>query len=100
MQVPDDSSILNLRGIVVPVEWGDSGEPLRVGLLTHDEGEYEVEPEGANRLLLNHLRREVLVRAVVTPSSGTVQRVHVLSFAVLEWNDTDNRETASPQGVR
>jgi hypothetical protein len=72
-----------LRGLVSPLEWDDEGRPLRLALLTADEGEYEVRLEGAGLLLLDLLREEVLVHGSVVPRPGSPPVVHVSSVRVL-----------------
>lgn len=83
---------MTLRGIVVPVDWDTHGVVRMVAILTADEGEYEVLPIGAGARLALHSRCEVLVRAVSLQTDGSIRRVRVSSFAVLDWDDSDEHE--------
>jgi hypothetical protein len=80
---------LTLRGIVTPIAWDEDGAVRTVAILTRDEGEYEVIPGGAGGRLLQHLRREILAQAEMVADPMGVKRVNVSSFALLEWNDSD-----------
>jgi hypothetical protein len=86
----DQEKQLTLRGIVVPAQWDGNGLVRSVAILTRDEGEYEVAPGGAGGQLTAHLRREVLAQAVLMNGPGDVKRVLVDSFAILEWNESDD----------
>ncbi len=91
---------LTLRGIVVPIEWDEGGEPLRIAILTLDEGEYEVELEGIGRQLMQHMQQEVLVRAVPARPVGSGRTVRVLSFARLEWKESEDELINPFEGAR
>ena len=82
---------LTLIGLVIPTRWGANGEITAVAILTRDEDEYEVEPEGMGVRLLNHLRREILAHVVRKNDPNSTKGVQVISFAVLDWeNSTDD----------
>jgi hypothetical protein len=83
---------MTLRGIVVPVDWDANGLVQTVAILTPDEGEYEVLPSGAGARLATHPRCEVLARAVVPGPGDSPRRVQITSFAVLDWEDSDERD--------
>lgn len=83
---------MTLRGIVVPVDWDLHGEVRTVAILTSDEGEYEVLPNGAGVRLAMHSRCEVLARAVSIEPEGSTRRVRITSFAILEWEDADEHD--------
>lgn len=76
-----------IKGIVIPVDWDDTGKVRTIEVLTDDEGEFEVAPGGAGDQLMMHLRSEILADAVLLDPDGPIRRVRVDSFAVLAWTD-------------
>jgi hypothetical protein len=81
-----------LRGVIIPMEWGQSGEVLSVGLAAEDEHTYLIEPQdraGALKLLLQkkvmlqgemshrHGKRAIVVKEYkeILPPEGTLPRV-------------------------
>ena len=81
-----------LRGVIIPMEWGQSGEVLSVGLAAEDEYTYLIEPQdraGALKLLLQkkvmlqgelsrqHGKRAIVVKEYkeILPSEGMLPRV-------------------------
>jgi hypothetical protein len=85
----DPEAVEVVRGIVVPTVWDRAGNPLRVSILTADEGEYPVSPRGLGRRLFAFLTEEVRARVVVEtdPSGNTMTRV--VSFTVVKQNGND-----------
>lgn len=69
-------------GIVVPVEWDEGGNALRVALLTAHEKEYLLREDANSRRLLSLLRQEVHVTGTVREEAGkkviTVQHCRTL----------------------
>jgi len=86
----DGEQRILIKGLVIPVDWDQTGGVRRIGVLTDDEGEYEVEAGGACDQLLTHLRSEILAEAVLLDPIDPVRRVRVESFAVLDWKDSDD----------
>ena len=50
-----------IRGVVIPMEWDDQGNVVRIAISSHDEKEYVVEREGKGSELLAFIRKEVEV---------------------------------------
>jgi hypothetical protein len=86
-----------IKGIVIPVDWDQSGTVRTIGVLTDDEGEYEVGPGGACEQLMSHLQNEILADAVLLEPVGSVSRVRIDSFAILDWNDCE--DWVAPRGT-
>lgn len=86
----DEKRRIFFKGIVVPVDWDANGSVRTIGILTDDEGEYEVEPGAASDQLMEHLRSEILAEGVLLDLPGTVKRARVENFAVLDWRDSDD----------
>ena len=87
MNCDDGCQRTMIKGIVIPVDWDDTGKVRTIEVLTADEGEFEVAPGGAGEQLMMHLRSEILAEAVLLDQEGPVRRVRVDSFAVLDWTD-------------
>lgn len=85
-----ESSMLMLKGIVIPVDWDQHGKVRTVEILTNGEGEFEVAPGGAGDQLKVHVRREVLAEAMLLDTAGNIKQVRVESFAILDWVDSDD----------
>jgi hypothetical protein len=50
-----------IRGVVIPMDWDDQGNVVRIAISSHDEEEYMVEREGKGGELLAFIRKEVEV---------------------------------------
>jgi len=75
-----DAEEIALEGVLIPVDWGPSGEILGVGLMTFDEDEYRIDSATArDHRLMSHLRQRVRLLAKVR--AGRV--IHVRRFEVL-----------------
>jgi hypothetical protein len=61
---------IQIRGIVIPVEWDAKGNAIKAALLTADEGEYLVEENTMGRKLLGMVQRVVEVRGLVRVKGG------------------------------
>ena len=72
-----------VRGIVVPISWGDDGKPRRVAILTSDEGEYQVASDVEGEKLLSYLREEVDALVVLESVQGERATITVVSFVVV-----------------
>jgi hypothetical protein len=90
MNRDNDERRTMIKGLVIPVDWDQTGKVRTVGVLTDDEGEYEVASGGASGQLMMHLRREILADGVLLDAVGSVKRVRVESFAILDWRSSDN----------
>ena len=81
--VGEDPSVV-VQGIVVPVVWDPVGKPLRVAILTVDEGEYPIAPRGLGRGLFRCLREEVRARLVLGADIDGGGDARVVSFTVVQ----------------
>jgi hypothetical protein len=50
-----------IKGVVIPMDWDDQGNVVRIAISSHDEKEYMVEREGKGGELLAFIRKEVEV---------------------------------------
>jgi len=50
-----------VRGVVIPMDWDEQGNVVRIAISSHDENEYMVETGGKGRELLAFIRKEVEV---------------------------------------
>ena len=73
-----------VRGIVIPTLWDKQGNPLRVSILTADEGEFPVSPRGLGRRLFSFLTEEVKVRGTAEEGDSGSRLFRVLSFTVIQ----------------
>jgi hypothetical protein len=60
--------LIMIRGIVIPVDWDDEGNPLAVAILGAGEEEHFVEQDREGKKLLELMQQEVEV-------SGTVRKM-------------------------
>jgi len=84
MNVQEDVVEEVVRGIVIPTLWDNAGNPLRLSILTADEGEYAVSPRGMGRRLFAFLAEEVKARIERRLGSDHEEVVRVLSFTVVQ----------------
>jgi hypothetical protein len=50
-----------IRGVVIPMDWDEQGNVVRIAISSHDEKEYLVEKGGKGHELLAFIRKEVEV---------------------------------------
>jgi len=63
---PKDAREIVLEGVLIPTQWGPSGEVQEVGLMTFDENQYHIDPAAVEDHGLRHqLRRHVRLSALV-----------------------------------
>lgn len=95
-----DGAEVVVRGIVVPVSWDGVGNPLRVAILTSDEGEYQVAPSGLGRRLFSFLRQEIKARVLV-PADDDGRPVKLVSFTLVNRRIFDEpvAELPPPDGI-
>jgi hypothetical protein len=80
-----------VRGIVIPIAWDRFGQPLRVAILTPDEGEYPVAPRGLGRRLFRFVREEIKARIALEQGAEGEEQVRVLSFTIVRHGDADGQ---------
>jgi 5S rRNA maturation endonuclease (ribonuclease M5) len=61
---------ISIKGIIVPADWDEKGNIIRVAIMTRGEGEYLVEGNTTGKKLLGMMRREVEVRGLVREKGG------------------------------
>jgi hypothetical protein len=54
-----------IRGVIIPMDWDEHGNVVRIAISSHDEKEYLVEKGGKGSELLAFIRKEVDVGGVV-----------------------------------
>lgn len=74
---------ITVRGILIPVEWDESGSVLTTAVSTNQEDQFVIEDSKKGEELRAHLRAEVEVTGSVKESEGrTIIRVE--EFALLK----------------
>ena len=73
-----------LRGIVLPAQWDDEGNVMRIAINTHDEKEYVIDFSGRGKELLGHLKELIEVNGRVRENMGGNPYVKVNHYTVLE----------------
>ena len=68
--MPKPSEKVLIRGLVVPSEWKQDGQVVKVTIKTFDEEEYVVSGTKAFKELLIFLRKEVAVKGIVKLNKG------------------------------
>ena len=90
-----EDPMLLLKGIVIPVDWDQTGKVRTVEIFTDGEGEFEVAPGGAGDQLKDHVRREILAEAELLNTVGNVKQVLVYYFAILDWVGSANSKATT-----
>lgn len=54
--------LTTIRGVVIPIQWDENGNVVRIAISSHDETEYLVEHGGKGEDLLACIRKEVQVQ--------------------------------------
>ncbi len=62
--------LVTVRGILVPVEWDESGGVLTMAVSTDQEDEFMIDDNNKGKELCLHLRAEVEVTGVLRKSEG------------------------------
>ena len=60
-----DNELITIRGIVIPVEWGEEGNALAVSISGAGEEEHFVEQDDEGKKLLELMQQEVEVSGTV-----------------------------------
>jgi hypothetical protein len=64
------STMANIKGIIIPVNWDRNGNVISIAIATHDEDEIIVEGQRLIAQLKTLLREEVQVSGVLTRRGG------------------------------
>jgi hypothetical protein len=71
-------------GVVIPVEWDDSGAPRSFALSTYGEEEFVIDPQtGQGRRLMNLVHRKVRVTGTLKTVAGNRRIITIKRFAIL-----------------
>jgi len=63
-------TLMRGRGVIIPVEWDESGNVVAIAISTHGEDEYVIENEGKAAELKALIRQEVEVIGEVKRRDG------------------------------
>jgi len=70
-----------IYGIVIPTDWDDHGNILKLAIVTYDEGKITVTPNDRGAALVTCLRKAVQVQGTLRQGNG-FQEIEVHTFAV------------------
>ena len=59
-----------IKGIVIPVDWDQNGNPISVAIASHTEDEYLICNDSKGKELFNLIRKEVEITGVVKEVAG------------------------------
>ena len=62
--------MINIKGIVIPVDWDAKGNVIGMAIATHREEEYFIEDDGKAAKLISFLRQEVQISGVLKDRGG------------------------------
>ena len=70
-----------IYGIVIPTDWDDRGNILKLAIVTYDEGKVTVVPNDRGVALVTCLRKAVKVQGILRYNNG-LQEIEIHTFAV------------------
>lgn len=79
--------LIAIKGIVIPVEWDQKGNPVSVAIATHKEEEYLVSNDSKGKDLFNFIREGVEVTGLVKEIAG-VKIIKVQDIARRKLNNS------------
>jgi len=65
-----NSRLMTIKGIVVPADWDQRGNPISVSIVTHAEEEYLVSNDSKGKKLFHFIREGVEVTGLVKEVAG------------------------------
>ena len=78
---------VNIKGILIPVDWDDRGNVIRAAIFTGNEEEYLVEENEKGKKLLGFMQQVVEIKGVVREEAGSkIITVEKVQKAKREWN--------------
>jgi hypothetical protein len=83
-----------IRGVVIPMDWDEHGNVVRIAISSHDETEYLVEKGGKGQELLAFIRREVEVGGEIKEEDHR-KVIRVKKYLVKQRGDSDAGADAS-----
>ena len=78
---------LNIKGILIPVDWDDRGNAIRAAIFTGNEEEYLVEENEKGKKLLGLMQQMVEIKGVVREEAGR-KVITVEAFGTLKRKET------------
>ena len=62
--------MINIKGIIIPVNWDAKGNVIGLAVATRKEEEYFIEDDGKASKLISYLRQEVKISGVLKNKDG------------------------------
>ena len=62
--------MINIKGIIIPVNWDAKGNVIGMAIATHREEEYFIEDDGKGAKLISYLRQEVKITGILKNRGG------------------------------
>lgn len=78
---------VNIKGILIPVDWDDRGNAIRAAIFTGNEEEYFVEENEKGKKLLGLMQQVVEIKGVVREEAGR-KVITVEGFGTLKRGET------------
>ena len=75
------SELATIDGIIIPTDWDDRGNIIKLAIVTYDEGKIIVRPNNCADALITCLRKAVQVQGILRKSNG-FEEIEIHTFAV------------------
>ena len=62
--------MIDIKGIIIPVNWDAKGNVIGMAIATHKEEEYYIENDGKASKLISFLRQEVKITGFIKNKGG------------------------------
>lgn len=76
---------MTIRGIIIPTEWNNRGEAVRVAIVTYDEDSYLVVDNEFGKTLAARLRERIIAKGRVN-TSVTFKEIEIIQFSINQAN--------------
>lgn len=70
IELEKNRRLIAIKGIVIPVDWDQKGNPVSVAIATHTEEEYLVSNDSKGKELFNLIREGVKITGLVKEIAG------------------------------
>lgn len=80
---------VTIKGIILPAEWNQEGNTIRIVIVTYDEDRYLVVDGKFVQPLTDLLRKKVIIRGWVTMENN-LKTIDVVDFSVDDTKIPDN----------
>jgi hypothetical protein len=70
IELEKNRRLIAIKGIVIPVDWDQKGNPVSVAIATHTEEEYLVSNDSKGKELFNLIREGVEITGLVKEIAG------------------------------